>query len=332
MLKYNKNQKIYVVCPAYGKTGGLELLHQLVYELNSIGLNAKITYINVTNENPINPAFEKYVKDYVNFYEMEDSSENLVIFPEILIEFFDKVKECKRIVWWLSVDNYEKMYSPKKAFELLGIIGVLYYIKHKRWRYRVSKVKDKIELNLAQSYYAIDYLNKKNFKNIYYLSDYINEEYLLNPQLDMKRNNVVLYNPKKGKEFTKFLMSLDKNIEWIPLINLSNKQVKELLETSKIYIDFGNHPGKDRFPREAASCGCCIITGKDGSANFYNDIPIPDKYKFKRDKKNGEFIINQIKDCLINYDENYKEFNTYRTFINSEPEIFSKDTWKIFKE
>lgn len=37
MLKLNNNSIVYVACPAKTKTGGPELLHQLVYKLNKLG-------------------------------------------------------------------------------------------------------------------------------------------------------------------------------------------------------------------------------------------------------------------------------------------------------
>ena len=44
MLKINSKTIVYVVCPAFNKTGGTELEHQLVFELNKIGVKAFITY------------------------------------------------------------------------------------------------------------------------------------------------------------------------------------------------------------------------------------------------------------------------------------------------
>ena len=178
MLKCSKSQKIYVVCPPYNRTGGLELLHQLVYYLNKNGLNAFITYTNVEAGDPINEAYKEYVNTYRKFEEIEDDKNNLVIISEHQIELMDMVRNAKIAIWWLSVDNYLKVYDPVIAFKLLRIKGVLWYLKNRRWRYRVSKINTRINYNLAQSYYAIDYLKKNNFKNIEFLSDYINTDYL----------------------------------------------------------------------------------------------------------------------------------------------------------
>jgi hypothetical protein len=106
--------------------------------------------------------------------------------------------------------------------------------------------------------------------------------------------------------------------------------VIKTLQKAKVYIDFGNHPGKDRIPREAAILGCCVITGKRGSAAFFEDVPIPDEYKFEDKEKNIPKIIDKIKDCLENYEKRYEDFDYYREVIKNEPQKFIEDLRKIF--
>ena len=125
-------------------------------------------------------------------------------------------------------------------------------------------------------------------------------------------------------------MNLDKEIKWIPLINLTNYQVRELLMTSKVYVDFGNHPGKDRFPREAAICGCCVITGKRGSAKFERDVLIEEKYKFVDSKESGKDIIKCIKNCFNNFENSQEEFVSYRKMISQEQQQFENDVKRLF--
>lgn len=333
MFKCTGNEMIYVVSPAYNRTGGLELLHQLVYTLNQRKLNAYITYLDIDKKRkdyPINEAYKKYVSEYKNLEEIEDSKENIIVLPELSVNLVGQFKNARVAVWWLSVDNYLKGYTISKAFELIGLKGVLWYLKNRKWRYRVGKINTTINYNLAQSYYAIDFLRSNGFSNIAYLSDYINLDYLEDGFSEDKREEVVLYNPKKGMKYTTYLMSLDKNIVWKPLQNMTNEQVKEALHNSKVYIDFGNHPGKDRFPREAAICGCCIITGKKGSAGYHDDIPIPSEYKFDDCPESGIKVINQIQDCFLNFDIHQKKFAEYRDMIANEYIKFGEDVEKIF--
>jgi hypothetical protein len=332
MLHCADGRDIYVVCPSGVKTGGTELLHQLVKELRNNHLNAKIAYTRHV-ANPTPKSFEIYVNDYCFVDQIEDRNNVVVVLPETFISYLFLFNSAFIVVWWLSVDNYMKYESIKSAYHTRGIAGIGGYFKNKAWEkveYPISKINMRIRLNLAQSYYAIDFLKKNNFENIIYLSDYINLDYIHNSRIDMPRKNVVLYNPVKGKEFTKHLISKDPSMRWKPLIGMTNDEVRKCLETSKVYVDFGNHPGKDRFPREAAMCGCCVITGKRGAAGFYKDIPIPSKYKFDDKKKEYDAIIEKIKYCFDNFSDAQADFEEYRETIKNEPLSFKSDVKKIF--
>lgn len=236
-------------------------------------------------------------------------------------------KNMRKAIWWLSVDNYEKLYTFKKAIPY-GFKHVLYLLHDGTLMFHRKDYK-KADYHLCQSYYAIDFLKRKKVNNIAYLSDYINDTFMQISDNKQKCDKI-LYNPKKGYRFTKEIIKKANELEWVPIQNLTTWQVKELLLQSKVYIDFGNHPGKDRFPREAAMCGCIVITGRRGSAKFYNDVPIDDKFKFKDSKKNIEKIVTKIRECLDNYDIQIKEFHNYRKYIRNEKEQFNKDVDTVF--
>lgn len=328
-------RKIYVVCQANFKTGGTELLHQLVFALKGKGKVSEIVYVGGNHE--INPSFLKYVTTYVQPNEIEDSCENILIVPETMVYFLHKFKKIKKAIWWLSVDNFVQIEGVKKRIQRYGIIhgfgSVIKAIKEKKvWQ--MPYVKE-AELHLCQSYYAIDFVERLGVKSskITYLSDYINDIYLesVYDYTSKGRSDIVLFNPKKGITFTKKLMEYGKNIKWKPLINMTNEEIKNCLINSKVYIDFGNHPGKDRFPREAALAGCCVITDKEGSAAFKEDVKIPEKYKFDLDEKNIQNIINVIEECLMTYDNSIQDFQQYRNMIMNEKEKFYEDVERIFQ-
>lgn len=333
MLELNigitKKTNVYVLCPAYLKTGGSELLHQLVYELNKNGINAYITYflVDEKNNNCIDNDFKKYVTEYKTINEIEDEPDNLVVLYEDIrvINFSKKIKNAKKLMWWLSVDNF-----------LVGY-GLINSLKNCRLK---KIIKGEIILNFSylktipfhvcQSYYAIDFMKQNGIYNAEYLSDYISEEYLEIPDNWKNKKDIVVYNPKKGLKFTKKIINKSSNIQYIPIQNLTTNQVKELLQESKVYIDFGFHPGKDRLPREAAACGCCIITNKQGSAKYNNDVPINEEFKFEDEEENINNIIKKIDLCLKEYDNEIKKFKGYRKFIKQEKTKFEMDVKKIF--
>ena len=78
-------------------------------------------------------------------------------------------------------------------------------------------------------------------------------------------------------------------------LGFNTKQIINIYNKTKVYLDFGYHPGKDRMPREAALFNNCIITNKKGSAKNKLDIPINDKYKFEEKNQFRKDIKNHIK-------------------------------------
>ena len=100
---------------------------------------------------------------------------------------------------------------------------------------------------------------------------------------------------------------------------------------AKVYVDFGNHPGKDRIPREAAISGCCVITGMHGAAKFHEDVPIPNKYKVDDlEDLDVSHVRDLILDIFEHYDERIDDFEEYRTMIRGEKEKFIKDAMNLF--
>ena len=109
---------------------------------------------------------------------------------------------------------------------------------------------------------------------------------------------------------------------------MTSLEIKKLMLTSKIYVDFGNHPGKDRIPREAAMCGLIVITGKKGSAGNNIDVPIPPKYKFEEYQINE--IVAMLHRCIREYDDLSSDFSAYRTKIISEYDTFVSEVHDNF--
>lgn len=328
-LELSERSTVYVLCPSFNKTGGTELAHQLVYEISKIGVKAEIVYYETVN-NPmaINDAFKCYVRRFLQMKDVVDSAENVVIAPEIDIARLNSFSNVKKCIWWMSVDNFLKLQNIKVAYQQLGMLSVVKGLLKGRLHWRKPVFEENI-IHFYQSEYANAFLKSCGVTKSLRLSDYLNESYF-GLDLHTERKNQVLYNPRKGIRFTKKLMKAAPEISWIPLQNMTTDQVKDTLLHSKVYVDFGNHPGKDRFPREAAICGCCVITGKRGSAKYFEDVPISDEFKF--DEKNGELerIIKKVQNCLDNYSSEALKFDTYREFIKGEYELFKKDVFYIF--
>ncbi|MCR5303678.1 MAG: hypothetical protein K6E33_03875, partial [Lachnospiraceae bacterium] len=324
----SKYKKVYVACPSFIKTGGPELLHQLVYWLNHYFGNAVIAYLDYGEEKRAkvpfsHPEFFHYVCGSAElFEEIEDSPENVLVVPEGWSLTCTKVKNMKQMFWWLSVDNF--------------IASVTYggQDDQENTKKVLNMLENVIDLHLVQSEYAGDYIRKNGFPDdrIEYLSDYINQTYLDNADtaLECPKEDIVLYNPKKGFDFVEKVMKVSPDLQWRAIEKMTTIQVGELMRKAKVYIDFGNHPGKDRIPREAAVSGCIVITGRKGSAAYFEDVPIPEKYKIAEEEGSAEKVAHVIRQSIKDYDTLIHDFDDYRARILSEKERFIKDAIRIF--
>ncbi|MCQ2599635.1 MAG: hypothetical protein MJ187_04675 [Alphaproteobacteria bacterium] len=313
MIKIFKNTKFYVACPASFQTGGTEALHVLAFELRKMGINAIMYYREIKdNKDVIGERFKCFNIPYV--FDIEDEQDNVLIVPEIWGGLLKKYKQVQKVFWWLSVDNY-LVKTNKHSF----------FSKNK------ISFKDKNILHLAQSQYALCFLEKHKVKNKSFLGDYLREDFFeKRPVLKSScRKDIILFNPAKGYGLTKKIILSAPDLIFMPLKDMTPTQVRDLCLQSKIYIDFGNHPGKDRFPREAAIQGNIVIVGLRGSAVFYEDVPIKSEYKFKATEDSVKNIVLKIRDCIKNYDTKITDFEYYRSVIEKDHEKFISDLKSI---
>lgn len=315
-------KKYIVLCPGNSVTGGPELLHQLVDSLNNKGMDASIIYYPLSKDYKVPKAYSHYnVK--VTKYKDNDFTHCEVIIPEISTGYTRYFKNSKKHIWWMSVDNYFK-YLPKDFKSIIKNI-ILYKISP----IKVSKLHDCN--HLAQSEYARTFLLDNNFNSLM-LSDYLNQEHL-NKVVNIKnKENIICYNPKKGVEVSTALIKKFTEYQFIAIQNMTSKQVSELLDRSKIYIDFGHHPGKDRLPREAAMADCVVITGVKGSAANSVDIPVPDKYKINEEGEDYLVKIGCVFDFVMNsFDSALLDFKYYKESIKSEKVAFHNQVEELIK-
>lgn len=293
--------EIYVYTPQGFETGGIELLHQLCSELNSYdGLNAYIWH----NRNVTIP--ETY-KKYGNSGVVADlpPKGSVLIFPESWAKMLneDRFKDYTKVLFWESVFYYEQ-WIPKDQ-----------YLKF-----------PEDTIHIVQSWYAYDFVYDNTRIEPIYVTDYLNDEYMT-ADLSKPRKRQIVYNPKKGLDVTKRIMAELPNEKFIPIENMTVAEIKSLMEESMLYIDFGNHPGKDRIPREAAMCGCCVITNTEGSA-YYVDVSTPFKIDMKTEGSLGR-VVKQIETCLDDYNYCKDTLKAYCESIRQEKTQFKEGVRKL---
>jgi hypothetical protein len=304
--------KYYILSP-WGETGGPEALHQLCSTLNELGKEAFIYYYgndySQIHKNEFVPKYSEYSLkssdiDNINSLDKED---NVVVVPEVFpVGLIENFQNCKVVFWRLSIFTHgQELNLP--AFQNV------YHGCQCDTQFKIlkdSKLFDKFKY--------------------FMLSDYINQIYIMDEKkIPKDRKNQVLYNPRKGLKHTQQIIDILSrcNIKLIPITGMSNEQIRDLILQSKVYIDFGDHPGKDRMPRECASGGCVVITGTQRCGSNKKDIPIETKFEYDESndsydyQKVGEFIL----EVLDNYDTYFEQQKKYRSAIRKEKKIFIKE-------
>lgn len=331
-------RKVYVLAPAGATTGGVELAHQLVDALTGFGQEAYLVYVDQGRIAPGTKVPAMYRKYRVQVSDgVEDSPENLLVLPEIYFDFIYQFPAIRIACWWMSVDNHyysaclrDMLRFPWGMKERKDIL-YRYLVQGVRFRNSVADLRrqsDRI-IHLYQSAYALDHLTSLGFRNVAPLSDYIHPDLFSTSQVP--KEDIILFNPKKGKKYTERLQVLLPDYTFIPLQGLSRLELNGLFDRAKLYVDFGPFPGKDRIPREAVLHGCCLITGRFGASAFQEDLPIPESYKIDlRVRDSWQSILSLVNDIFDDYPSRRKDFDLMRERIGAERETFLQEVKALF--
>jgi hypothetical protein len=317
------SKNIYIICPPKKATGGPEALHQLGYILNTLGYNAKMLYSKYKKD-PVHPFYKNYNVPYV--MNVKDSSENIIIIPESMTNLIAKYPLAEKKVWWLSLDFYEVlMNSREKKKNWLRKLIVPY--KHTEYRFEPNKTVT----HWYQSQRTKEFLMTKKLDNeIAYLCDYVTELFFENLPDSFTKENIITYNPKKGLEKIEKYMQLLPQYQWVPLTGMTREEMRDTLRRAKLHIDFGYFPGRDKIPREALVSGVCLLTGRDGTSAFKEDLGIPEQYKLHENEMQDDKIIKLINHLMDNYETVSLEFADFRSFVVNEKNNMIENVKKLF--
>lgn len=327
-----ENTVIYILTPAYITTGGPNSCHQLCYKLRRFKFNAYIVYYSpdeAVNYGDIPTTHPNYLW-YNNpiLQEIYDEPQNIVIMPETYAaagKIYD-ITKARKAVWWLSVDFY-----------YITVFGLLREIKELKFFDLLSSSDC---YHFTDSEYAKKHLELFSIRKdrIMPLHSYLHPTYIqsaLNkPKYEKK--NYVTFNPSKGIEFTAQIHNFCqtngyKQIVFVPLTGMSQEKLCSVYKLSKVHIDFGPFPGREYIPREAVINDCCIITGLRGASKYYEDVPIPDKYKFEDIPENLPLIAECIQSCLEGYETYIDDFCEYKQFALGLEKTFESQILSNFQ-
>ncbi len=355
-FKLYKNSEIFIVCPANVDTGGPMCLHQLADRLRKkFKKKVYMSYFPYKLKNPIHKNYKHLKIPFTK--KIPDFKRNVLIIPEFYeaIEISKKYRNIQKGLWWLSVDFYlyhRFIYKnnsilrsiikiPYKIIYLINKISYHYFGNLSLFRYlkliylnipfyNVFRIEN-IDINLSHSEYQFKTLKDKNI-NSNFLSDSINNKYIIaSKKISIKnKKDIICYNPRKSSIFFEKFIKLNPDIKFIPLIGLNLNQLITILSKSKIYMDFGFHPGQDRLPREAALLKNCIITNKEGSAAIFKDLPIADEFKFNERRNSNKKIREKIDQIFYSFPKELEKFRSYRKILHSQEKKYIGQIANLF--
>jgi hypothetical protein len=326
-------EDVVLFCPEV-KTGGPEALHQLAYQINRHGGSAHLAYyapvshveiegnrLRCRAENSPMPAQYAQYHPHV-LREISPGPDTLLVFPETLCHLAAVAAvPYQRALWWLSVDNAPAPILQDAAYQqpFFGDPGLHHFY---------------------QSDYARAFLQKACATACHPLSDYTDQDFVhlsliasANPPIRERPNRICFF-PNKGAEraasFIEAASQLRHNVEFVPIRGMSKPQVRDCLFSARLYIDFGNQPGKDRVPREAAIAGAILLLHAAGAGAHYLDHPLPRTYLFgEADIVSGRLhaLVNEILDAP---ETHWEQQRFYRDAILREQEKFDLETRTLF--
>jgi len=302
MSPVSRPRRLRVLCP-WGATGGPEALHQLVHVARGLGVDARIVYV---PSNDVVP--EPYrIYDVEPVPSFEDRDDVVLVVPEMFAQDLLGFRQVVPVLWWLSWDY--------------GLTNL-------------DALNQRDIVHASQSHYAFDMLRRRlrRPRQLTMLSDFTREEFLTADR-PLRRQDAAAFFPRKSGELGEQLVAANPDIDFVRIESMTPQQVKETLRRVKVYVDLGQHPGKDRVPREAAVSGCCVITSSDrGASQYFEDIPIPRQYKFSTSDFSARHVGDAIRDCMLEYDRRSHDFALYRAVICGERLTFEEEVYRLMRE
>jgi len=333
--------KIVVVCTAGSRTGGPEASFQLVDQLNQSNFKACIWLIKNKDVKLIKRKIKKQltISDYLRaniflrffsrkitsdmhiFPEYKDyqapvfdgdfDDKNIYVFAEKYAWMIDFFPNSKSLIWWLSVDN---------ALNAMSSINL-------------NKLRLPNIFHATQSEYASRFLHSLNIQSVR-LSDFTTVPLNLE-----KKSKGPLICINAGKKVIFDLDVIEGEIRkripeviFIRMQGLSRDDVYKSLASSKIYIDFGNFPGKDRMAREAILLGTSVLVLNVAGASSSEDFDISSEYKINISEVYSDKTFELISNMFANSDNHFLKMASLVKQVEGEKANFQSEVVNFFSK
>ena len=339
-MKFNE---VFIFSPTDIVSGGVNSLHILCKSLINNHIKVRMFYENPSSDFLNNPIIKAFNVPYTSH--LEDISSNLLIVPEAMTSMLQHYKQINKMVYWLGIYFYFKKpayrfplnFKPlRKIFTCTDYFGnsrSFFHTLAKKinyWNKKHDPIWSNGTLHMSNSFYAADFIKSMGVQNVFVLHNPIRQEYY-NQEPSSIRLKKILFGPKTPKWVFRKIKTENADFECIRLKHIAAAEVKKLYGEAQLFVELGNFAGRDRMPREAVLSGCVILSSRNGSANYYNDLQLPDYYKINTHQKYTADLIEKTKNITGNYTSHYANMKPYVDYLIEENQNFDKVVSEIFE-
>lgn len=340
---------IIYVFSLYMNTGGPRTLHQLANYLIETGKKVYIVYFDteriISNKRELYGWNKVPISDHII-----DSSENVLVVPEVATSFLRKYQKVKKVIYWLSLDYYLRKNVQICAKQKITMWNLPFFLYPGIYLYYFMTIRDKvskIDEDIFRYYHMYNCLYVKEYlansgvaaDRMHYLCGPIQDKYFkYDKDIIYEKEKIIAVGFNRAKTNTYFVRKVIRCIKKkredilvIPVAKMSSNDVVKLFKKSMLYIDFGVFPGPERQPREAVTLYCNLLISNCGAGANYNDYPIPDKYKLNLNSIRTEDIANIAIDMVDEYYKEMSDFETIREKVRKQQKQFEADANEIFE-
>jgi len=292
--------RIHIVCPSDEVTGSAESLHQFGRAAATLGWDARIAYGGDPIFGAVASAFRSY--GLRNDQDVADEPDVLVLAAHTDVSAVTHLTQARKLIWWLRLDEIATDVNEAAL-----------------------AVPDAV--HLAQSEHARSFLAARGVEASV-VGDYVPAAFIARATalIPAAKLDTVLYNPDPSDRFTPRLIEASTGVlQWVPVSGLGRDEVAELMAYSKVYVDFGAHPGRTRLPREALAAGCVVVTGRRGAASNGTDLPLPEGFAFDDNEPAVLSVLDRIALTVMNFDGAVLEVAPNRAAVASESTLLIEE-------
>lgn len=243
---------------------------------------------------------EPYLRYNVTVAEVfRPAHDDYVVVPESSLNWVPLAGAGTPIIWWLSVDN------------IAGGFGEL------------LQLRNRPALHFAQSRFAAEVARALGFEVSGLLTDYISSAHVDQSEVEGRRDGVA-YNPRKGLPYLEMLKPYLAGVHLRPIENMTPEQVANLLRSAKVYLEVGDHPGRDRLPREAALAGAVVVSSRIGGSWYTEDMPLTDEFKFSKKRDDPKGVAEKVCAAVAGYEAAKLKQAEYRQWVRGQQDEFGR--------